>query len=331
MRDAYKRLIFYSCVFIAVALVYYTQFYDRLSWKDYTSKLDSYYYTIYTDLPQEDLKLYADIYQSMRAVFERKFLSVGTKKVRIYVFASPASYEKYRKKLGSFAPDTDYGFYKPARSIIAINSGSGLGTYTHELSHHFIKSSGIEIPLWLDEGFSAFFEKFIGLRKNDGQLIMTFGYFSPGRLRETWELKTAGRLSLKALFGEKEPNESVASCFVLFVFDRGRLKQLLDNTVITKDGVKLAEETFRQPFGDVESEWVSWMEEAGTRPEIPWIQESRIYTENELKEAMNDYYPPLKFSPEKERFLYDWSGGNDFKEQLKKAWSEAKNPIFDKY
>jgi len=304
MKDIYKRLIIYSVV--AAFSIYAYSLWDKFNWRGYTAKLEGYRYTIYSDLPRADLDIYAKICESLRVYFERKFFSTGTKKVKIYVFATADSYGTYLKKLGRFAPETEYGFYKLGKALIAFNSTTGLGTFTHELSHHFINTSDVKLPVWFDEGFSAFFEKFIGIYQKDGSVLLTFGYVSPERFSEAWHLKAAGRLSLLPLFSEKFPNESLACNFVLFAFDNDKLKELLNNTVLEKDSVKLVEEIFRRPLRDVEAEWGKWMEEAKKRPEIPWIAENRIFTADQLEDEMHKFYPPLRFDSSKERFFYDW-------------------------
>ena len=297
-----QRIIVYSILGVMAAYVYTLQ--GRNYWTGYVSKMEENGCTIYSDLPYGELKPYMELYDSFKAYFERKYFSVNNKKLKIYLFYSQDTYEKYVSQFGKRAPITPYGFYLPGRAIMAFNSQSGLGTLTHEFAHHFIYSSGKKMPLWLEEGFSAFFEKFIGLKDENREMVLSFGYLSLDRIGEVFYYRKQAKLTLEPLFNTKEIIESIPWNFVLFAHREDKLSLLIENAAKYKDSMEIVEKTFREPLSVTEQRWNDWIDAIGSHPDImdmiP-IEQSRIYTKTELEKLD----PPVKWDPSKERFVYD--------------------------
>ena len=147
MKDTTKRIIVYSLLIVTV-FVFYLLF-DQFRWKKYSTKVEGSRYTFYSDLSEGQIEEYADLYESFRSYFESEYRITSKKRLKAYLFGSTDSYYQFIRGLGRLVPDTPFGFYVTRFALIMCNCETGLGTVTHEFSHHLICDTPIERFSWL--------------------------------------------------------------------------------------------------------------------------------------------------------------------------------------
>ena len=169
---------------------------------------------IWTDLEGERLDFHARFFEGFWDWFEQEYYRVPpAAKVPILLFSEDADFTAFRTASGG--PDTPFAWYEwsvDGECMLVVNLSTGLGGATHELVHHFVRLGfGERAPLWMNEGFAQFFEKFMGHIDASGTLQISFGYFSNWRFPaarqrvETLSLARlvqdpVGNVGLRALF-----------------------------------------------------------------------------------------------------------------------------------
>jgi len=300
LKDSTKRIIIYSLLTVTV-LIFYLLF-DRFRWKNYSTKNEGSGYTFYSNLSEDQLGEYADLYESFRSYFKSEYGITSKKRLKAYLFESTDSYYQYVRGLGRLVPDTPFGFYITRFALIISNCETGLGTVTHEFSHHLIYDTPIERFPWLKEGFSAYFEKFIGIRNSDGSITLSFGYFSPWRYQEALFFKSKGLAGLEALFEAKTPEvvQSLARNFILFAHEKNKLSKLIQNVYIYNNSKDLIEKSFSSSLTKIEEDWHRWMNASRYNPDIFLVESSRVYSADEL----NLHSPPLVWDPKRNKYIF---------------------------
>jgi len=80
------------------------------------------------------------------------------KPLTIWVFADEGSYMSGTSALLGTIPDTPYGFYRPCKRALVVNSGYGWGTLVHEMVHAYMSADFPSAPTWINEGLASLFE-----------------------------------------------------------------------------------------------------------------------------------------------------------------------------
>ena len=223
------------------------------------NSIESPYFQVYTDLSDRPAQFYITFFNEFYRYFESEYFPVHQKKkLKVFLFGSPAAYREYVEK--KFKNYTPYGSYLGRRyNTIVINLGSGLGTATHELVHHFMATANLDYYAdWISEGFPAFFEKFIGYLDNEGKLHISLGYFSNWRFPLT--KKVIDQYTLEALF--KTEDQSVARSFNLFLHRQDCLNkfiQALHTEAGNADPIKILTAVYGADLETIESEWKGWV------------------------------------------------------------------------
>jgi hypothetical protein len=166
----------------------------------------------------------------------------------------------------------------PWANIIVVNGESGLGTTTHELVHHFTRTSFARRPAkWVQEGIAVFFEKFIGHFDEDGKLIISFGYFSNWRFPETKKL--VKWLSLDDMVLAKEPDQSSAGALMLFLHKKGLFREFVKQlSKVTDDpnSVRTLEKVYGKPLSEIGKDLKDWINAQPIDADVGLVEKSFV-------------------------------------------------------
>lgn len=221
------------------------------------------HFSIYTDMDQSEADFYVMFLEDFCSYFEDHYFEINRQNpLDVYLFRNEQTYRPYVQSL--YKDYTPYGFYTGLRTNrIVVNGDSGLGTLTHELVHYFI-DVGFETdpPKWIDEGIATFFEKFIGHFDENGNLSISFGYFSNWRFPIT--KKAIEGIDLYDLINSPDPEQCSLRSFSLFLHKKNLFKDCIEQwQKATQQGqwISIVEEAYGLPLNQIESEWKSWIKD----------------------------------------------------------------------
>ena len=261
MRLARALFLFSVCIYLSL-VVYadYNYSYTKPP-KVLSNQRKTQHFHIYTDLDSGSLDHYEQFFEGFVKYFEKDYFKIRQRRpLKIYLFKNEASYKPYAESVhGSY---TKYGFYMGLkRNLIVVNRASGLGTTTHELVHYFIDTSFVKHPPeWIDEGIATFFEKFIGHLDENGNLTISFGYFSNWRFPIT--KKDINKLNLKNLIKSSDPDQCAARSLMLFLHKKGLFSKCVKKWRIAKNdptGVVTLEKIYGKSISKIEQDWKNWI------------------------------------------------------------------------
>ena len=241
-----------------------------------SNTIASQYFQIHTDLTDLQMHFYANFFDEFYRYFEREYFPIHQKqRLKVLLFGSPDAYRSFVQD--HFKNYTPYGSYLGLKkNTIVVNLGSGIGTATHELVHHFMAVGGVNhYPDWVSEGFPAFFEKFIGYLDSNGKLHISLGYFSNWRFPRTKNV--IDNYTLKVLF--KTRDQSVARSFNLFLHRQGCLAEFiktLHNGEGRADPVKTLEAIYGTDLDAIEHEWIDWVKSQPIDANVKLVERSFI-------------------------------------------------------
>jgi len=233
------------------------------------------HFEIHTDLGPAELDHHARFLEGFVECFQARYFPVRQRRrLRVFLFADAAGYEAWVRP--RYATCSPYGFYLRRSNVVVANLGSGLGTVTHELVHHFVAVSFAEPPpKWINEGFAAFFEKFIAGLDADGRLELSLGYFHDRRFPEV--KRNVERLKLAELAAAPDPDQSTARSLALFLHRRGRLADLVNRARVARgagDGLGLLEAACGKPTAEVEREWKDFLRAQPVDADVLLVEQS---------------------------------------------------------
>ncbi len=218
------------------------------------------HFEICSNLGERQLDHQALFFEQFFQHFEERWFPVPqSRRLRLFLFAATDSYEAYVRD--NFTGYTNYGFYSGDHNLVVINLETGLGTATHVLVRHFIAVAFARSPPpWIEDGFAAFFEKFLGHIDETGKLHISFGYFSNWRFPQT---KAVGpRLSIEALARASDVDQGAARCLMLYLHKQGVLRRFID-AARTHDGSDYTALLCRaagRSLDELEQDWKGWIE-----------------------------------------------------------------------
>ena len=220
----------------------------------------------------------------------------------MYLFATTEGYRAYGRSRHSFRPN-DTGFYSPDLNLILVYRESGLGTATHELVHHFIDCGFVhKPPLWADEGIANFFEKFIGHVDNDGDLHISFGYFS------NWRFPVAQafiqEFTLEDLFSTEDP--CMARCFMLFLHRRGHMQEFVRRLHQGRNDVDpktILADVVGMSLPELQTEWQKWVVGQPLDDNVNLVPAAFVKTESEWSAWWQDNKERLVWDEEQKLYL----------------------------
>jgi HEAT repeat protein len=242
------------------------------------------HFTIYTNLDKDALDYYEHVLEGFIGYFESNYFTVEQQQpLNVFLFKDNVSFQEYvRTRGGDLAGAA--GFYTREENLVVINRQSGLGTATHEIVHFFIESAFVgEPPRWVMEGFAAFFEKFIGHLDPQGNLTISFGYFSNWRFPVT--KAKVGNLSLRELAGARgEVDQCAARSLILFLHRKGRLKGFIDKMRVQTndpDGLTTLQDIYGKDTTSIETEWKDWIQSQPIDQDVNLVESAFVKTQEE--------------------------------------------------
>lgn len=254
--------------------------------KSLTRQSKTGHFHIYTDVDEASLDYYEHFFEGFYDYFNREYFEIGqSRPLKVYLFKGAESYSPFAESVRGLR--TPYGFYMgPWANTIVVNRESGLGTTTHELVHHFIRTSFVRRPpKWVDEGIATFFEKFIGHIGEDGKLTISFGYFSNWRFPETKRL--AKWLSIEGLVTLEEPDQSAARSLMLFLHKKGLFKQFVREMSVQKNdptGELTLQKVYGKSIPDIEREWKDWVMAQPIDKDVTLVPRAFVLPEREWQQ-----------------------------------------------
>ena len=282
VKNLISRIILYSI--LVVAVIYFYPAIMRFNWSDYKYRQKEDGFDFYTDLSQEQFKVARTLCLEFKRKFEKCYFPIKNKKrLKIYLFSGDKGYEKFCKK--AKCEGTEFGFYAPGEKLLVVNTASGWGTLLHEITHYFLSTTKVKYPDWFEEGFAAFFEKFIGKvdEKKNEVFWLSFGYFNPWRFSEVMVVRGSSKLLLSDLFNQKKCIQSIARNFILFTHHKGLLPGLLQELRKGTDSRGAVETIFKKDLPTIEQEWNNWIDESVKTRDCKLLVASQLFTSLELQ------------------------------------------------
>ena len=272
-----KLLVISVLLVIAVLSIDYTYGLRRAP-KSLTQKSKTEHFCIYADVNEAIVDYYERFFEGFYDYFDKEYVEIGYgRPLKVYLFNDANNYAQYVASIRG--PRTPYGFYMGLwTNIIVFNIESGLGTATHTLTLHYIRTSFKRRPAkWAQEGITVFFEKFIGHFDEKGKLIISFGYFSNWRFPTTKKLVKF--LSLHDLVSAKEPDQSSSGALMLFLHKKGLFKEFVKQlSKVTDDpnGVRTLEKVYGKSLSEIEKDLKDWINAQPINEDVNFVQQSFV-------------------------------------------------------
>lgn len=218
----------------------------------------------------------ARVLESFHDWFDKTWFPTTEVPLDLYWFADTASYSAYCGRFRSrFSP---FGFYVESSNLVIANREAGLGTVLHEVVHHFVRHGfAREAPRWVDEGFSAFFEKVIGHLDAQGRLTISVGYFNPWRFRLAKQ--QALEIGLEELARSREPNQNVARAFMLWLHRDGRLRPFIRKLAAgetERDGLGALQAVLQSDLAGTEQRFRDWVRAQSIDADVDLLERSFV-------------------------------------------------------
>jgi hypothetical protein len=263
-------------------------------------------YIVHTDLDEKGIDFYERVFEGFRDYFDDRYYKIpDAARLPIHLFSKASDYTAFSRRTGG--PETPFGYYSwdgGETCMLVVNLESGLGTATHELVHHFVRLGfDAEVPSWINEGFAAFFEKFMGYVDANGKLVVSFGYFSDWRFPIT--KREIEDLRIEALTEARDVDQCAARDLMLFLHRKRLLKTLIAELRVRKDdprGVKTLEKIWGKPLDDLETSWKQWVRSQPVDDDVNLVPASFIMTEKDWNAWWETARLRLEWSDEEERY-----------------------------
>ena len=164
----------------------------------------------------------------VRVVHRQFFTADYEYPIRVLVLEDRERMGEYLRKEFQITDPPGFGIFIRQHNFFATYEGSGLGTFSHEITHPLVEANLALHPLWATEGIPTFFEKFYGYWKGD-ELVLNFGFQNPWRLQAIGaELPT---LDLQQILDYKDTQgrfrESEQRLVSMFMWRQGKFKRML--------------------------------------------------------------------------------------------------------
>ncbi|HEX6813385.1 MAG TPA: hypothetical protein VF384_17325 [Planctomycetota bacterium] len=238
--------------------------------------------------------------------FESTWFPVrGDRPLQAWLFGDPRRFLAWKRESGG--PDAS-GYYHVVswQPVLVVNLTTGYGTSTHELVHHFVFSAfGIDAPPWFNEGFAAFFEKFLAHVRDDGELVISVGYFSNWRFPEA--KSNVDQYQLDALLSAGlDVDQTAARSLMLFLHRQQKLKALVTSMLERRDdprGAAALARAWGAPLADLEQRWKQWIRAQPIDAEVLLVPQSTVLPEAEWREWLRANEDRLQWSEAEQRYV----------------------------
>ena len=265
-------------------------------------------FDLHSDLAGDALELQVRWFGAFWDWFEARYFEVPPgPKLQIWLFGDGVLYREWSRATGR--GDGPAGFYAVTADgggLLVVDLSSGLGTATHELVHHFVwRAFGDRAPHWWNEGFAAFFEKFLARLADDGSLELSVGYFS------NWRFPICRRdvegYSLAQLFAAgRDVDQCAARSLVLFLHRQRKLPALVEamrTRTGDPDGSEALERAFGAPLAELEAQWKQWIRDQPLDADVALVPQSLLLTEAQWREWWPEQEGRLVWSDERQRYV----------------------------
>jgi len=120
-----------------------------------------------TDCTQAEITLIHQV-ADYELEFYRIVFSGKIPEIRIKIFGDPQEYANFQKKISSSKASN--GFYSLSKKLIVVYKNERyLKTVAHEINHFMMRHFIIDVPKWINEGLSEYFEF---AQKENGKIII---------------------------------------------------------------------------------------------------------------------------------------------------------------
>lgn len=242
---------------------------------------------LYSDLPfpEQDAKIQRFL-ENFRATVGARLLSPGPESCSVDVYLLRRE-SNYKAILQTFHISTPFGFFTtvPGQPTLFVRDGTGLGTLTHEMMHHFLYCTfPSTLPTWVDEGVATLMEKFIAIELN-GKLAFSWGYRS--NWRDPIVRDVMGMVDLTAALAAGR-NQSLFQALFLMLYHQNRLEPLLTQFQTKSDetGIPTLMATLNLSMLEIQQQLQKWMQTEALA--VPMLERSFVAWASETK-PVNQY------------------------------------------
>ena len=114
---------------------------------------------VYSELTEEDFSTLSRILEKQMMFHKRHFVFIQPPVIETRIFKSEQQYKHYQSNISGSSASTN-GFYSGRKKVIAINKNKHyLRTIIHEAQHAILRSKFSNVPNWINEGLSEFYER----------------------------------------------------------------------------------------------------------------------------------------------------------------------------
>lgn len=235
------------------------------------------YFQFHSNIPPQRLAMYARFSDLFVELVDREFFRVKTRfPIQAFILEDKAKFQSFLRTKFNVAVPSDYGMYLPEATAFVTYDGSGLGTFTHEITHPLVEESLPDRPEWALEGIPAFFEKFYGFVQ-DGKLHVQWGYQNPWRIEKLGSELTKLKL-IHVVYGSQDTSEK--RLVSVFLHRRGKFKTFLELVQAdNRQGFRThLEAAFEKPLNEIEDDWQNYLQEIeSTREQIMKLPSSQLF------------------------------------------------------
>lgn len=258
---------------------------------------------LYSDLPfpAQDAKIQRFL-ENFRATVGARFLAPGSESCSVDVYLLRRE-SNYNAILQTFHASTPFGFFTtvPGQPTLFVRDGSGLGTLTHEMIHHFLYCTfPSTLPTWVDEGVATLMEKFIAIEFN-GKLAFSWGYRSNWRDPEVRNV-IMGMVNLTAAL-EAGRDQSLFNALFLMLYHQNRLEPLLTQFQTKSDetGIPTLMATLNLSMVEIQQQLQKWIQTEALA--VPMLERSFVVWANETMPVNQYLSQNWQWHPEKQMWL----------------------------
>lgn len=264
-------------------------------------------FRVHSDLAAEELDFQVRWFDAFWTWFEERWFAVPPgRPLWIWLFGDPATFESWNASMGRESTSGFYAAGDNGQGVLVVDLQTGLGTATHELVHHFVHQAfGERAPHWFNEGFAAFFEKFLARLGDDGRLELSVGYFS------NWRFPIAKRdvdgYSLAGLFAAgPDVDQCAARSLILFLHRQGKLRAFVQAMLARTgdpDGSQTLQQVFGTPLPTLERAWLEWIRAQPIDADVDLVPQSLLHTPAEHDRWLQRHEARLRYDDALERYV----------------------------
>jgi hypothetical protein len=267
-------------------------------------------FVIHSDLDAAQLAFHVQWVGAFWRWFGERYVTVPVQPpLRVFLFGDPRRFLAWNRSVEG--PDA-MGYYteQHGEPLLVVDLATGVGTFAHELVHHFLQTAlGDEPPAWLNEGVAAFFEKILGHVRADGELELSVGYFSNWRFPTAQQHVDRYRLA-DVLAAGRDVDQCAARSLMLFLHRERKLEALvramLDRSrdrTHDRAGAAVLERVWGAPLADLERRWLDWIRAQPLDLDVGLVPRSQVLPEAEWAQWLRTDGSDLQWDESRQRYV----------------------------